>query len=57
MSYQNLIMYFKTIPSYDSDSDEDKKTDEKKSGEDVEFEDLGNWITKNRAKNSSKRKR
>lgn len=49
-------MYFKTIPSYDSDSEETKKTEDKKGDEEsVDMADLGSWISNTRMNNRRKR--
>ena len=54
MSYANLIMLFKTIPTIEPD--EEKKKDNKGDEEEIDAADLGNFIITQRQKNKNKKR-
>src|SRR5690606_22329087 len=54
MSYANLIMLFKTIPTIEPD--EEKKKDNKGDEEEIDAADLGNFIIAQRQKNKKRKK-
>lgn len=52
MSYPNLVMLFKTIPSFDSEETSPKKeTNGAQNDESIDVSEIGDYINKRRSEN------